>query len=429
MEYGKKMELIKITTTVAAKQKFLPTKRHKKVRERSVKESFDVFVRMVESKDAPIAYEVTENQKIKEYRLFENELYKKRQIRYEEFQDTKVDSLSEIISGSTYRFQPVQPEGDSESYYEGESIITWTDLEENKKKIKENAEQYLILNDIVWIKCAEPIYTVGIEFYSWTNWLTFSIKENHNQGLYFNQFSALQRDEAVAYAKGVVDNYKIDSDAADKVIEQIEIKVLIPEAVKCEKPGIKNCGNCQRKDCTKGLQYSCSEHLMISEKYPLVYVVGYDIHQIMKKALRANVIPVNIEMLANAYEQPNLNSTKMRIAIRNQMLNNCSAVWVFEGDLKSEDRYEKWDTDTTAENEFKEAVMKLGIPIYYLEDGRVFPDEPAIGHVLRNIQLMSIGKDIEVRTYDKCPESMDGFIANYVDRKRKSGLMSTDILS
>jgi hypothetical protein len=409
------MKFVRITTTVGAKQEFLPTKRHKKTRERHIKEALEILVKKANIEEAPIAF-LAKNKLQKEaevYRYFENELYIKRKVFHEKYQETNADALPDILSLNAEGY--FDPE-----FREGESIITWSDIEERKESARQHAEKYLIIDDIVWIKSGEPVYKVEPHMYGWKSHLSFKIGESREKMLEQNEFTAAQRKEAIEYAQGIVENYNIDSIEADEDVQQQFIEVLIPEAIQCYKPMIKNCGNCVKKNCTKGLKYSCEDHVMVSENYPQVYVVGYDLKQIMKKALRANVMPVNIEMLQNAYDQPNLNSTKTRIETRNQMLNNCSAIWVFEGDLISEDRYEKFG-DTTAENEFKEAAMERGIPIYYLETESVFPDDPAVSERLQIYYQVIINGRI-VETTEIRPE-IKKFVKQYILRLTKTGLL------
>ncbi|KAI4453244.1 s-adenosylmethionine synthetase [Holotrichia oblita] len=104
---------------------------------------------------------------------------------------------------------------------------------ERLKQIKKNAGRYLLIDGILYETCGEPRYVIN----------TFGLGHNHGGTGFFveryynqnigknNYFSAFQREEAIEYFKRVALGRGDTNSVKDE--EQVNIKVLIPEAVKC----------------------------------------------------------------------------------------------------------------------------------------------------------------------------------------------------
>lgn len=203
---------------------YLPTKRHRKLQYREVEEEIIVTIIEITKQEAPIALITTTNEWRKvnnntdlipvetEYRLYNNEFYTKFCDRYGELES--VDSVKHNIKNSWH--------------YRNES------REDKQKHIIEEALKYLIINNEFWKKTGEPRYVIN----------TFGLGHNHGgTGLFVENsynsnihkkryFNALQRETVIKEANRIASN-RGDTNDVGKFEESCNIKVLIPEAVKC----------------------------------------------------------------------------------------------------------------------------------------------------------------------------------------------------
>lgn len=117
-------------------------------------------------------------------------------------------------------------------------------IKESEKAVKDHASQYIIVDGIVYEEIGEPRYEID----------TFGLGHNHGgTGMfienYYNPnvskncyFNALEREKAIAYGKKIA-AARGDTESIDEIGADCEIKVLIPEAVRCNPQKEHNEGN------------------------------------------------------------------------------------------------------------------------------------------------------------------------------------------
>lgn len=230
-------------------EKYLPTKRHRNLRERYVKNSLDVEIKELKEEEFPIAFivhdykSVYENAKSYndfdgngEFKVFAEEIRSYDGKLYKPVRITHGAAISTNFESFDYIKQEIE---DYEQYWIDKgnftecSIIKESNLEECKGKILSKAEEYVIFDGKVWYVCGEPMYEI----------VTFGLGHNHGGTGFFikydynsnicknNYFNALEREKAVAYGKQVAlnrgDTYSVKDMGDGKIIE-----VLMPELVK-----------------------------------------------------------------------------------------------------------------------------------------------------------------------------------------------------
>lgn len=230
-------------------EKYLPTKRHKNLRERYIKNNVEIEVAELNEKEFPIAFIVHDYQSVydnaktyddfngggnfkmfsEEIRTHENKLYKPVRITHGSAISLHFESLDYIINRITER-EPYYIGG---SEFSEKSIIIESNIEEKIEEIKRKSKLYVISNNIVWEECGEPMYNIN----------TFGLGHNHGGTGFFiqyhynsninnkNYFNALEREKAITYGKQVALN-RGDTDSVDRIGEHDIIEVLIPEMVK-----------------------------------------------------------------------------------------------------------------------------------------------------------------------------------------------------
>lgn len=229
-------------------EKYLPTKRHRKLRERYVKNSVDIEIKEVTEKEFPVAFivhnyqSVYENAKsyddfsgngeykmfVEEIRTYDGKLYKPVRITHGAAISLCFESL-DYIKKQIEDYAPYWKGGED---FTEKSIIKEDNIIECQEKIFERSESYIIYDSKVWKTCGEPMYNIT----------TFGLGHNHGGTGFFiqyhynpninnkNYFNALERENAIAYGKQVALN-RGDTESIDGMGDHDIIDVLMPEMV------------------------------------------------------------------------------------------------------------------------------------------------------------------------------------------------------
>lgn len=236
-------------------EKYLPTKRHRKLRERYVKSSIDVEIKELTENEFPIAFKIHDYKTVcedmktyedyyackneykmhtEEMRTYNNELFMPIRITH----GTAISTCFAPLNHITEELKGYKP-----FYYEYKedftdlSIIKQTNRKEEVSFINKKAEAYLIFDNKIWKRCGEPMYNI----------VTFGLGYNHGGTAFFivyaydnNEyyFNALERDEAIKYGKEIALN-RGDTNDVDRIGKFDNIEVLMPEMVKRNR--IKEC--------------------------------------------------------------------------------------------------------------------------------------------------------------------------------------------
>lgn len=234
-------------------QKFLPTKRHKKIRKRQIKDSIPVSIAELTADVFPVAFIVHDMKSVQEnmtsyedyrsdkcdFRMFSEEirtykgkLYKPVRITHGAAISTVFEDKSYVIHNLEWMARRDWSVDDGDEFSEN-SVIKNENKKEVRQMLRNAAKHYIYFDGKFWTVCGEPRYNIT----------TFGFGHNHGGTGFFivygynhnipndNYFSALQREEAVAYGKAVAlargDTESIDGMGDDRVID-----VLMPEIVK-----------------------------------------------------------------------------------------------------------------------------------------------------------------------------------------------------
>ena len=229
-------------------EKYLPTKRHRKLRERYVRNSIDVEIKEVTEKEFPVTFIIHDYQSVYEnaksysdfngngdYRMFSEEirtydgkLYMSVRITHGSAISLHFESL-EYIKKQIEDYAPYCKGGEE---FTEESIIKENNIADCQKIIFDRAENYIIYDGKVWKTCGEPMYVIN----------TFGLGHNHGGTGFFieyhynpnisnkNYFNALEREKAIAYGKKVATN-RGDTESIEGMGDHDIIEVLIPEMV------------------------------------------------------------------------------------------------------------------------------------------------------------------------------------------------------
>lgn len=244
---------MKINVDYYYTQKFLPTKRHKKVREREVKDTFSVNITELEIDNFPVAFIIHDMKSVYEnaksyndfdntegdFRMFSEEIRTYRKRLYKPIRVTSGAAISTLFENEKYVIEKLEFWG-RESFYKREeeehsenSIIVKDNKEEIKEKILKEAKDYIYCDGKFWYVCNEPRYVI-ITFGSGHNHggTGFFIEDCYNSNIPSkNSFNALQRDEAIAYGKSIALR-RGDTESIDKIGRYDNIEVVMPEMVK-----------------------------------------------------------------------------------------------------------------------------------------------------------------------------------------------------
>ncbi len=229
-------------------EKYLPTKRHRKLRERYVRNSIDVEIKEVTEKEFPVTFIIHDYQSVYEnaksysdfngngdYRMFSEEIRTYDGKLYTPVRITHGTAISLYFEPLKYIKKQIE---DYAPYWKGgeefteESIIKESNIAEYQKNILNKAEDYIIYDGKVWKTCGEPMYVIN----------TFGLGHNHGGTGFFieyhynpnisnkNYFNALEREKAIAYGKKVATN-RGDTESIEGMGDHDIIEVLIPEMV------------------------------------------------------------------------------------------------------------------------------------------------------------------------------------------------------
>ena len=225
------------------KESYLPTKRHRNLRERYVKDTCDVEIKEVIEKEFPIAFIVKdydwryeEEEKKPEFEMFSTEIRTYngelwKAVRYSDYVSHGVGYMPiSYIKNMLEDYTPYWKGGED---FTEVSIIKEDNVSECKEHIFRKAENYIIYDGKVWKTCGEPMYMIN----------TFGLGNNHGGTGFFieyhynsnisknNYFNALEREKAIAYGKKIALN-RGDTDSIEGMGEHDIIEVLMPEMVK-----------------------------------------------------------------------------------------------------------------------------------------------------------------------------------------------------
>ncbi len=234
-------------------QKFLPTKRHKKIRKRQIKDSIPVSTAELTADVFPVAFIVHDMKSVQEnmtsyedyrsdkcdFRMFSEEIRTYKGKLYKPVRITHGAAISTVFEDKSYVIHNLEWMArrdwsvDDGNEFSENSVIKNENKKEVRQMLRNAAKHYIYFDGKFWSVCGEPRYnitTFGLGHNHGGTGFFIEYEYNHNIS-YKNYFSALQRDEAIAYGKSVAlargDTESIDGMGDDDVID-----VLMPEMVK-----------------------------------------------------------------------------------------------------------------------------------------------------------------------------------------------------
>lgn len=232
-------------------QKFLPTNRHKKLRERQIKDTLKVNITELSSDIFPVAFIIHDLQSVQdgmtsyedyksekcEYRMFAEEIRTYKGKLYIPIRITHGAAISTIFENESYiiNYLERQCTKNCDMYKNDEftekSIVIKEDKEEVKQMLDNCSKSFIYFNGKFWRNCAEPIYNIE----------TFGLGNNHGGTGFFieygysnimeNNFNALQRDDAIDYGKAIAVG-RGDTNSVNIIGKYSNIEVIMPEMVK-----------------------------------------------------------------------------------------------------------------------------------------------------------------------------------------------------
>ena len=234
-------------------QKFLPTRRHRNIRKRQIGDTLCVSCTELSKEEFPIAFIVHDMQSVQDgmtsyedyrsekcdFRMFAEEIRTYKGNLYKPVRITHGAAISTVFEDVGYVIQYLERMAGKEwCCNEGEefsekSVV----IEDNKKEIcqmiRKSAKNFVFCDGKFWDVCGEPRYVIN----------TFGLGHNHGGTGFFieydynnnisgkNYFSALQREEAIAYGKSVALD-RGDTESVDGLGKYDNIEVVMPEMVK-----------------------------------------------------------------------------------------------------------------------------------------------------------------------------------------------------
>ena len=230
-------------------EKYLPTKRCRKLRKRFVKSSVEVEVKELLAEEFPVAFIVHEYKSVYEnaksyydfdgsgdFRMFSEEIRTFKGNLYKPIRVTHGAAVSMCFEPLNYiktALKNYEPYWKYAEDFSEESIIKETNFSECRNVVLKKAEKYVIFNGKVWVKCNEPMYVIQ----------TFGLGHNHGGTGFFidyfynsnipntNYFTALERDKAIAYGKAVAAK-RGDTESIEGMGNYDIIEVVMPEMVR-----------------------------------------------------------------------------------------------------------------------------------------------------------------------------------------------------
>lgn len=213
-----------LKVSISYDEAYLPTPRHRNLRYREKEETIPIEIRRVKKEDVRLAFTLSDYGHRSQYQtkivLYDGKLY--------------IREWRHLMNGETYHgkdgYRPLElTRLRLKNPHTFNCSLSRTEVIE---KVKEQAAEYLIIENEVWIRCGEPRYVI----------ITFGLGHNHGgTGLFVETgynpnisnsryFNALQGKEAVQEAKRVARG-RGDTDSVRLMHEMI--KVHIPEMVTC----------------------------------------------------------------------------------------------------------------------------------------------------------------------------------------------------
>lgn len=238
------------------RQKFLPTKRHRNARARTLGGNYIASIQEPRMDEFPVAFIVHDYKSVcygaksykdferiqssyqmfsEEIRTFNGQLYTPIRVTHGAIVSTEFETAESIERTISCAAKAVNDWLVNDAGFSESSII----IEDNRKEIIDTildiASEYLYFDGKFWKICGEPRYEI----------VTFGLGHNHGGTGFFikysynsnipsrNYFSAAQRREAIEYGKKVAAN-RGDTESISGMGKHDIIEVLMPEMVKVD---------------------------------------------------------------------------------------------------------------------------------------------------------------------------------------------------
>lgn len=234
-------------------QKFLPTKRHKKIRKRQIKDTISVSVTELTADVFPVVFIVHDMRSVQEgmasyedyrsdkcdfcmfseeIRTYKGKLYKPVRITHGAAISTVFEDESYVIHNLEWMARRDWSVDDGNEFSE-DSVVRNENKKEVRQMLRNAAKHYIYFDGKFWSVCGEPRYNITTFGLGHNHGGTgFFIEYGYNPNIsYKNYFSALQRDEAIAYGKSVA-LARGDTESVDRIGIYNMIEVIMPELVK-----------------------------------------------------------------------------------------------------------------------------------------------------------------------------------------------------
>ncbi len=245
---------MKLNVNYFYRQRYLPTKRHRKHRERKLSGVTSVTIKELALAEFPVAFIVHDMKSVCDgmksyseyeseksvFRMFDEEirthkgkLYTPIRVTHGAAISTEFVNEQDIINCLEYHARDFWISETND--YSENSVIVDDNSESVIKILRDKAKNYIFFDGKFWKETNEPRYLIN----------TFGLGHNHGGTGFFiefhynpnipakNYFNALQRDAAIAYGKAVATK-RGDTESVDKIGSYCNIEVLMPEMVKIE---------------------------------------------------------------------------------------------------------------------------------------------------------------------------------------------------
>lgn len=226
---------MKINTTIKYEEQYLPTKRHRIPRIREVEEPVTVELREVNRSDVSVALIVSAH---KHYIDGDgNHQFGSRDTPYLAYNGelfTEKRDVFGVEDRGALTLHDFQAEIERRGNYYYSSARTGNGRDAILQSLNEFMNNHILVDGVIHERASEPRYVI----------VTFGLGYNHGGTGFFVEdrynpnisksayFSALQRDEAIAYGKNVAAR-RGDTEDIDRIGCSCDIKVLMPEMVRC----------------------------------------------------------------------------------------------------------------------------------------------------------------------------------------------------
>ena len=227
---------MKIDTKIRYEEEYLPTKRHRIPCVREVEENIEVELREVSRKDAPVAMVVTNYQSyIDENGKDEFGLRDKAFLAIDgQLYSEKRDKQGALDKGPYSMADFVRELERHGNHYYVRNYNNGKNREDVLRFLHSFVNSHVMVDGTLYHRSSEPRYVIN----------TFGLGHNHGgTGMFIdthynpnisknNYFTALQREEAIAYANKVAEA-RGDTKDVGTFDRDINIKVYMPEMVRC----------------------------------------------------------------------------------------------------------------------------------------------------------------------------------------------------